>query len=75
MPPRSSRKRPAVSCGSCIEIKTIRTSCASASFWASREQCDAALALPNVRENATKFMQLLRIPPRSLTAGLSAEPG
>lgn len=23
MPPRSSRKRPAVSCGSCIEIKTI----------------------------------------------------
>ena len=44
-------------------------------LWASREQCDAALALPSVRENATKVMQLLGNPPRSLTAGLSAEPG
>jgi quinol monooxygenase YgiN/mannose-6-phosphate isomerase-like protein (cupin superfamily) len=32
-------------------------------LWASREQCDAALALPSVRENATKVMRLLSNPP------------
>ena len=32
-------------------------------LWASREQCDAALALPGVRENATKVMRLLSNPP------------